>query len=396
MHGVRVLIAPDSFGSSLTADEAAQAMAGAWRATAPHDEVSTCPLSDGGPGFVATLHAALGGELVPVTVTSPVGVRVPAVLLLVGTTAYLESAQAVGLPLVPDELRDPTRTSSRGVGELLAAAVAAGARRVVVGLGGSATNDGGAGALVGLARELGLDGPGDLLDAGGGSLAAVGPDDLAGLRELRDRLRGVELVVATDVDVPLLGLHGASAGFAPQKGATPEQAQELERSLGHFAHAATAALGDALRPDLLAGTRPASATSRLTAAPGAGAAGGLGFGLALLGGRLVPGSVFVADAVGLDARIGDHDVVVTGEGRFDWQSLHGKVVSEVASRALAHAVPTVVVAGEVLVGRRELSAAGITAAYAVAETPEQVAAALADPAGSLAARSARVARTWSR
>ena len=396
MHGVRVLIAPDSFGSSLTADEAAQAMAGAWRATAPHDEVSTCPLSDGGPGFVATLHAALGGELVPVTVTSPVGVRVPAVLLLVGTTAYLESAQAVGLPLVPDELRDPTRTSSRGVGELLAAAMAAGARRVVVGLGGSATNDGGAGALDGLARELGLDGPGDLLDAGGGSLAAVGPDDLAGLRELRDRLRGVELVVATDVDVPLLGLHGASAGFAPQKGATPEQAQELERSLGHFAHAATAALGDALRPDLLAGTRPASATTRLTAAPGAGAAGGLGFGLALLGGRLVPGSVFVADAVGLDARIGDHDVVVTGEGRFDWQSLHGKVVSEVASRALAHAVPTVVVAGEVLVGRRELSAAGITAAYAVAETPEQVAAALADPAGSLAARSARVARTWSR
>lgn len=396
MHAVRVLIAPDSFGSSLTADEAAQAMAGAWRATAPHDEVTTCPLSDGGPGFVATLHAALGGELVPVTVTSPVGAAVPAVLLLAGTTAYLESAQAVGLPLVPDELRDPTRTSSRGVGELLAAAISAGARRVVVGLGGSATNDGGAGALVGLARALGLDGPGDLLDAGGGSLGAVGPDDLVGLRVLRDRLRGVELVVATDVDVPLLGLHGASAGFAPQKGATPEQAQDLERSLGHFAHAATAALGDALRPDLLAGTRPASATSRLTAAPGAGAAGGLGFGLALLGGRLVPGSVFVADAVGLDGLIGDHDVVVTGEGRFDWQSLHGKVVSEVASRALAHAVPTVVVAGEVLVGRRELSAAGITSAYAVGETPEQVAAALADPAGSLAARSARVARTWSR
>ncbi|WP_456824229.1 glycerate kinase family protein [Cellulomonas sp. P5_E12] len=393
---MRVLIAPDSFGSSLTADEAAQAMAGAWRATAPRDEVTTCPLSDGGPGFVATLHAALGGELVPVTVTSPVGAPVPAVLLLVGTTAYVESAQAVGLPLVPDELRDPTRTSSRGVGELVAAAVAAGARRVVVGLGGSATNDGGAGALVGLARKLNLDGPSDLLDAGGGSLGAVGPDDLLGLRELRDRLRGVELVVATDVDVPLLGLHGASAGFAPQKGATPEQAQDLERSLGHFAHAATAALGDALRPDLLAGTRPSSATSRLTAAPGAGAAGGLGFGLALLGGRLVPGSVFVADAVGLDDLVADHDVVVTGEGRFDWQSLHGKVVSEVASRALAHAVPTVVVAGEVLVGRRELSAAGITSAYAVGETPEQVAEALADPAGSLAARSARVARTWSR
>lgn len=394
--GVRVLIAPDSFGSSLTAAEAAETIAGAWRTTAPHDEVTARPLSDGGPGFVATLQSALGGELVPVTVASPVGTPVPAVVLLVGTTAYVESAQAVGLPLVPAELRDPTRTSSRGVGELLAAAVGTGARRVVVGLGGSATNDAGAGALVGLARALGLPGPADVLAAGGGALGDVTSDDLDGLRELRDRLRGVELVVATDVDVPLLGLHGASAGFAAQKGATPEQAQELERALGHFAHAATAALGDAVRPDLLAGARASSTASRLTAAPGAGAAGGLGFGLALLGARLVQGSVFVADAVGLGDLIGDHDVVVTGEGRFDWQSLHGKVVSEVASRALAHAVPTVVVAGEVLVGRRELSAAGITAAYAVGENPEQVAAALAAPAQTLAARVTRVARTWSR
>jgi glycerate kinase len=325
-----------------------------------------------------------------------VGVAVPAVILLVGTTAYLEAAQAVGLPLVPAELRDPTRTSSRGVGELLAAALAAGARRVVVGLGGSATNDGGAGALVGLARALHLDGPRDVLDAGGGSLGTVTADDVTGLRGLRDRFCGVELVVAADVDVPLLGLTGASAGFAAQKGATPEQAQDLERALAHFAHTATAALGDAVRPDLLAGSRPTSGTSRLTAAPGSGAAGGLGFGLALLGGRLVPGSVFVADAVGLDATIGEHDVVVTGEGRFDWQSLHGKVASEVASRALAHAVPTVVIAGEVTVGRRELSAAGIAAAYAVGETPDQVAAALAAPAPTLAARAARVARTWSR
>ncbi|WP_456788651.1 glycerate kinase family protein [Cellulomonas sp. P5_C5] len=393
---MRVLIAPDSFGSSLTAAEAAETVAGAWRTAAPHDEVTTCPLSDGGPGFVATLQSALGGELLPVTVTSPVGVPVPAVVLLVGTTAYVESAQAVGLPLVPDGLRDPTRTSSRGVGELLAAALDAGARRVVVGLGGSATNDAGAGALVGLARALGLPGPADVLGAGGGSLGDVTPKHLTGLRELRDRLRGVELVVATDVDVPLLGLHGASAGFAAQKGATPEQAQALERALGHFAHAATTALGDAVRPDLLAGARPTSTAARLTAAPGAGAAGGLGFGLALLGARLVPGSVFVADAVRLGDLIADHDVVVTGEGRFDWQSLHGKVVSEVASRALAHAVPTVVVAGEVLVGRRELSAAGITAAYAVGENPEQVAAALAAPVQTLAARVARVARTWSR
>ncbi|WP_028048613.1 glycerate kinase [Cellulomonas sp. URHD0024] len=397
MHGVRVLIAPDSFGSSLTADEAADAIAGAWRAVAPHDDVLTCPLSDGGPGFVATLHRALGGSLVPVTVTSPVGEQVPAVFLLVGATAYLESAQAIGLPLVPVDRRDPGRTTTRGVGELVAAALAAGAARIVVGLGGSATNDAGAGALVGLAEALGVPGvSATALACGGAPLGAVTEDDLAGLRALRDRLRRVDLVVATDVDVPLLGLQGASAGFAPQKGATPLQAQALERALSDFAHVATSALGDAIRPDLMAGARATSATTRLTTAPGAGAAGGLGFGLGLVGGRLVPGSGFVAEAVGLDARIAEADVVVTGEGRFDWQSLHGKAATEVASRALAHAVPTIVLAGEVLVGRRELSAAGITAAYAVGETPDEVRAALEAPAQTLAARTTRVARTWSR
>ncbi|WP_426592257.1 glycerate kinase [Cellulomonas sp. McL0617] len=396
MHGVRVLIAPDSFGSSLTADEAADVIADAWRAVAPDDDVLVCPLSDGGPGFVATLHRALGGSLVPVAVSSPVGAPVPVVFLRVGTTAYVESAQAVGLPLVPAALRDPGRTTTRGLGELLAAALAGGATRLVVGLGGSATNDAGAGALVGLADGLGVGGLSPQLARGGAALADVTTDDLAGLRSLRDRLRGIDVVVATDVDVPLLGLQGASAGFAPQKGATPEQAQALERSLADFAHVATAALGDAVRPDLMAGARAASATTRLTTAPGAGAAGGLGFGLALVGGRLVPGSAFVADAVGLDARIADVDVVVTGEGRFDWQSLHGKATSEVAARALAHGVPTIVLAGEVLVGRRELSAAGVTAAYAVAETPEGVRAALEAPASTLAARATRIARTWSR
>jgi glycerate 2-kinase len=385
---VHVLIAPDSFGTALTARDAAERIAVGWRAAAPHDEVEVCPLSDGGPGFVETLHASLGGSLVATTVTGPLGTPVPAAVLIVGDTAYLESAHALSLALVPAERRDPTRTTSRGVGELLAAALDAGARRVVVGLGGSSTNDAGAGALVG----LGLDS--SLLAQGGGALTRVGAADLRGLRELRDRLAGVELVVATDVDVPLLGLQGASAGFAPQKGATPEQAQELERAVATFAHAAIEALGDALRPDLLAG--PGATGRRLLAAPGAGAAGGLGFGLSLLGARLVPGAALVADAVGLDERLASTDVVVTGEGRFDWQSLHGKVTTAVAARALAYAVPAVVIAGEVLVGRRELSAAGVTAAYAVAEGPDEVAVALADAGGSLERRAERVARTWSR
>ncbi|CAM5780015.1 glycerate kinase family protein [Cellulomonas persica] len=396
MRLVHVLVAPDCFGSSLTSAQAAATIADAWRAAAPHDDVRTCPLSDGGPGFVQTLHATLGGELVAAGADGPLGEPAPAALLVVdgpaGRTAYVESAHAVGLALVPPDRRDPTRTTSRGLGTLLATARATGARRVVVGLGGSATNDAGAGMLVG----LGLPDPRGVLAAGGGALLDVRGDDLAGLAGLRADWRDVELLVATDVDVPLLGLQGASAGFAPQKGATPEQAQALERALATFSRLAVDALGDALRPDLLAGSGGArSAATRLTHAPGAGAAGGLGFGLALLGGRLVAGASLVADAVGLDARIAAADLVVTGEGRFDWQSLHGKVASLVAERALPHAVPAIVVAGQVEIGRREISAAGLAGAYPVAERPDQVDAALADPAGTLAARVTRVARTWS-
>lgn len=407
---VRVLLAPDGFGSSLTATQVATTVRDAWLSVRPDDEVIVRPLSDGGPGFLDALGAHLPGELVPVGLPSPAGgvpagaagpaaptgaagPAVPAVILLVDgpvRTAYVETAQAIGLPLVPPDRRDPGRTTTLGVGTLLRAARATGARRLVVGLGGSSTNDAGAGMLAGLGLE-----PRDVLAGGGAGLGRLRAQDLTGLRDLRDDWRDVEVLVATDVDVPLLGLTGASAGFAAQKGATPEQAQELERQLASFAHAAVEALGDALRPDLLT-PRTTSATSRLTQAPGAGAAGGLGFGLSLLGARLVPGAALVADAVGLDAALADVDLVVTGEGRFDWQSLHGKVASEVAARALSAAVPTVVLAGEVTVGRRELSAAGITAAYAVGETPEEVRAALADPVGSLRARAVRVARTWSR
>ena len=399
---MRVVIAPDCFGGTLTALEAATALRDGWRRAAPHDELDLCPLADGGPGFLDAVRASLGGELLAATVRSPLHDDVPAAVLLVDgsdgvRTAYLESAQATGLALVPPDRRDPTVTTTYGVGQLLAVALEAGATRIVVGLGGSATNDAGAGMLAALGVGAATRGvPSEVLTRGGGPLGLVTVDDLTGLGALRESLAGIELLVATDVDVPLLGLHGASAGFAPQKGATPEQAQELERALGHFAHAAVAVLGpDAVRPDLLASARTASPAARLTGLPGAGAAGGLGFALALLGGRIVSGSGLVADGVGLAARIAVADLVVTGEGRLDWQSLHGKVVAAVAHAALAAGVPTVVIAGQVDVGRREWGAAGIAGAYAVAETPEEVAAAFADPAGTLAARAQRVARTWS-
>jgi len=395
---MRVVIAPDCFGQTLTAEQAAAALRDGWLRAAPRDELELCPLADGGPGFLACVRASLGGEMVAATVRSPVGEPVAAAVLVVGSgparTAYVESAQAAGLALVPPEQRDPTRTTTYGVGELLRVALGTGARRVVVGLGGSGTNDAGAGMLAALGVGSGPDGA---LARGGAALEDVTAADLSGLDVLRASVAGVELIVATDVDVPLLGLHGASAGFARQKGATPDQAQGLERALGHFAHVAVGALGPRAVPlDLLASSRAVSPAARLAGLPGAGAAGGLGFALVLLGGRIVSGAGLVADAVGLSARIAAADLVVTGEGSLDWQSLHGKVIDVVAQRALAVAVPTVVIAGQVQVERREWGAAGIAGAYAVADTPEQVVASLADPAGTLAARSERVARTWSR
>jgi len=409
---MRVLVAPDCFTGTLTAPQAAAAIARGWAAAAPHDSVEQCPLADGGPGFVQVLHQALGGELGPVTVTGPLGEQVPATILLVpgedGATAYVESAEAAGLELVPTDRRDPTRTSSLGVGQLVRAALEAGAKRVVVGVGGTATNDGGAGLLAGLGGWTG-----GALVRGGGELGSVTGADLAGLGALARELEGVDLVVAVDVDVPLLGLHGASAGFAEQKGATPEQAQHLERVLGHFAHLAQevvrsdgpprsrhlplAAPSGAHGPDDGHGHAhpPGGRGSRIAALPGAGAGGGIGFGLALLGARLVPGARVVAEAVGLADRIAGADLVVTGEGKFDWQSLRGKAASMVAEAALAAGVPTVVLAGQVEMGRREWASAGISGVYAVAESPAQIAEALADPVGSLEARAARLGKNWS-
>jgi glycerate kinase len=226
------------------------------------------------------------------------------------------------------------------------------------------------------------------LAAGGAALSDLDDDALKGLTAVRDRLSRIELVLATDVDSPLLGFHGASAVFAPQKGATPEMAQRLDFALGRFTEVVRRVVPPAL--DLLSG-----AERRLDREPGAGAAGGLGYGLLLLGGRRVSGVQAVLDAVGFESLVQGADLVVTGEGTFDWQSLRGKVVAGVAQAALAYAKPVVVIAGQARVGRRETMALGISGTYAVAESPEQVRAALADPGGTLSARAERVASTWS-
>lgn len=347
---MRVLVAPDEFGGTLRAVEAAAAIAAGWRAAAPFDAVDLAPMSDGGPGFVDVLAAALPrARRRSVTVQGPLRAPVPASYLLDGATAYVESAQACGLHLLAPAERDPTRTSTYGVGELLTAALDAGATRVVVGLGGSATNDGGAGMI-----------------------AALG--GLAGW----PLLPGIELVAATDVDAPLLGLHGASAVFGPQKGATREQVLVLDAQLETWADQLEATAGRRVR-DL----------------PGAGAAGGLGAALFALGAAHEPGIALVHRAVRLAQRVSRADLVVTGEGTFDYSSLTGKVVSGVAAAAAAVGLPCLVLAGQVVVGRREAAAAGIDATYAVADAVG-VEASLEQPAEELAALAERVAREWSR
>ncbi len=356
---MRVLVAPDKFAGTLTAVEAATAIAEGWRRRAPDDELDLAPMADGGPGFVDVLHAALGGELVLSTITGPLGGKVPATTLFVDGTAYIESAQACGVHLTGGEHGE--RATSYGVGELVAKAVAAGAGTIVVGLGGSGTNDGGAGLLAALGA-IG-DRP---LDEGGVALA--------GITRLEVPALDARLVAATDVDSPLTGLFGATKTFGPQKGIAEDRLPVVDGFLEELANAVD---------------------RRRSLEPGAGAAGGLGFALLLLGATREPGIGLVSAAVRLAERARAADLVVTGEGAFDFSSRSGKVpygVAEVAAEALR---PCVALAGQVLVGSREMRALGVESAYSLVDLVGEERA-FSDPAGSLAELAERVARTWSR
>jgi glycerate kinase len=370
---MRVLMAPDGFGGTLSPAQAAAALSDGWRRAAPGDEVDLAPLSDGGPGFVDVLATALpDAELLAVTVEDPLARPVRAELLLHGETAYVESAQACGLHLLAPAERDPLRATTYGVGQLLTAALDAGATRIVVGLGGSATNDGGAGLLAALGLRR-LDAAGDQLAPGGVALRDV--ERLTG--SLDPRLADVELVAASDVDSPLLGLYGATAVFGPQKGASREDVALLDGALTRWADALESHLGLSVRDR-----------------PGAGAAGGLGAALYVLGATQRPGIALVQSAVGFDERVARADLVVTGEGRFDNQSLVGKVVSGVARAAGEHAVPCVVLAGDVQLGRREAAAAGVEQAWSLVDLVG-VERAMADAGAALAELAAHVAGQWS-
>lgn len=370
---MRVVVAPDSFGGTLSAADAAAAIGAGWSRGAPHDEVVLRPLSDGGPGFLEVLATAVEGTRLPVCVPDPLGRDVQAEVFVAGETGYVESALACGLHLLSVDERDPLLATSYGLGLLLAAAVDSGARTVVVGLGGSATNDGGAGMLTALGA-IPRDVDGIPLPYGGAALGAVAAIDPT------PRLRGVDLVIATDVDAPLLGPAGASAVYGPQKGASHDDVRRLDNALSVWAGAL----------QTLPGCPPGVADH-----PGAGAAGGIGAALLALGGRRESGIGLVQRLVGFDAAFDGAAAVVTGEGSFDHQSLRGKVVSGVAAAAAEHGLRCLVIAGQVRIGRREMAAAGVDAAYSLAEHAGSVALAKAHPVQQLRSLAERVAREWS-
>lgn len=329
---MRILIAPQEFKGSLTAVEAAGAIAQGVREAQPGWELDVQPLSDGGPGFLDVLHPALGGALMrSAVVPGPLGAPVRARYLWVPATrtVYIEAAEANGLSLIPEEEREPLRANTGGVGKLVATALTYHPARVVIGVGGSGTTDGG----TGMARALGarfLDAAGAQLGRGGGELVRLEQV----VWKQPEALAGVSVVVATDVRSPLVGPSGAARVFAPQKGATPQQVETLEDGLVRLA--------EVLRRDLGAD---------VVAAPGGGAAGGLAAGcVAFLGARVASGFDCVAEAVGLHARIAAADIVVTGEGSYDAQSSAGKVTGRVRELADAAAKRCVVFAGRAAAG----------------------------------------------
>ena len=340
---MRVVIAPDSFKGSVSALGVAQAMERGVRAVFPDAEVRQVPIADGGEGTVEALVTATRGRLEERTVRGPFGepVRARWGVLGDGQTAVIEMAAASGLPLVPKDRRDPRVTSTYGTGELVRTALEAGLAKLVIGIGGSATNDGG----TGFARALGvrfLDAAGAELPEGGAALGRLARIDLAGLDS---RLASAEILVACDVDNPLTGPRGASAVYGPQKGATPQMVAELDAALGHYARVAQAATG-----------------RDVALHPGAGAAGGLGAGLLFFTpARLRPGVDIVLETTGFVELVRGADLVLTGEGRTDFQTAMGKAPVGVAQAAKRHGVPVVCLAGGLGDGADDVLAKGIDA-----------------------------------
>lgn len=342
----KILLVPDSFKGTLSSRQVCQVMAGQLRRFFPQAQVKSIPVADGGEGSVEAFLAAAGGERRTRTVTGPFGEPVEAFygILGDGRTAVIEMAACAGLPLAEGRL-NPERATTYGVGELLLAAKEAGCTKAILGLGGSCTNDGGAGAAAALGAKF-TRADGAAFIPSGGTLGEIAALDVSPVAQA---LQGMELTAMCDIDNPLYGEAGAAAVFAPQKGADAAMVARLDAGLRHLGQVAARCLG-----------------RDFSHLPGAGAAGGLGFGMAAFcGAQLRMGIDAVLDAVGFDSLLPGTDVVFTGEGKIDSQSARGKVVSGVAARCRKAGVPVVAVVGQIGQGFEEMYQQGLTAVFSI-------------------------------
>ena len=373
---MRIVIAPDSFKESASAQEVAEAIAAGWRRVYPYAELILTPMADGGEGTVDALVAATAGERLSCEVTGPLGERVTAVYGLIdnGRTAVIEMAAASGLALVEPARRDPRVASTRGTGELMRDALDRGAGCIILGVGGSATNDAGAGMAQALGYRL-LDTSGEELLPGGCALARLARIDSANRHPALD---SCDILVACDVDNPLCGPNGASCVFGPQKGADGKAVDELDRALAHWASVVETQLGISVQD-----------------VPGAGAAGGLAAGLmAFAGAKLESGADLVAQACRLEERMVGADLVITGEGKLDAQSAGGKTPVGVARIAKRSNVPVIALAGTLGDGYRVLYAEGIDAMLSISRGPGSLEEAMAQTTELLRDSAETVARLW--
>lgn len=370
---MKIVIAPQSFKGSLSALEVAQAMALGIKRVLPDAETVAVPMADGGEGTVEALVDATCGQIITTDVTGPLGESITAKwgILGDGVTGIIEAAVASGITLVPPGKLNPLITTTYGTGELIGAALNAGCRKLIVGIGDTATNDGGAGMAQALGVRL-LDNRGKELPWGGAALARLDRIDISGLDH---RLAECQIVSACDVTNPLCGELGASVVYGPQKGASEEMCRRLDEALSHYAKVIRADLDIEVK-DL----------------PGAGAAGGLGAGLvAFLGAELLPGIDIVIESVGLVDHLGDASLVFTGEGRIDGQTLCGKTVSGVVAKAKALRIPTVAIVGEVAAGS-DVYRRGIDAVLSIAPGPISLEKSVADAASLIADAAERAMR----
>lgn len=371
----RVLVAADKFKGSLTAVEVAERVTAGLRGVVPDLVVEALPVADGGDGTVAAA-VAVGFERREVRVAGPLGDEVTAAYALRGDTAVVEMAEASGLQRLPAGVFAPLTASTYGSGELLRAALDAGARSIVFGVGGSATTDGGAGMLSALGARF-VTADGEPVAPGGGGLAELASADLSGLDP---RLASVEFVLASDVDNPLTGPKGAPAVYGPQKGASPEDVEALDAALAHFAKVLEGAVG--------------AKAAEFAASPGAGAAGGIGYGALLLGAGFRPGIEVMLDVLGFAPALERADLVITGEGSLDEQTLHGKAPAGVAAAARAAGKEVVAVCGRLALPPEVLGRAGIRRAYALTDLEPDVAACIAGAGPILERTAERIARDF--